>query len=93
MARHIERYTALYLYIMLMLRFITVKKKKKKESHTLALSTRANDGAIDGQVCFHRRSFDDTVKPRRSTTGSMGPLMGANKAAWGVKLLLMTVSA
>ena len=23
----------------------------------------------------------------------MGPLMGTNKAAWGVKLLLMTVSA
>ena len=63
------------------------------ESHTLALSTRTNDGAIDGQVCFHRRSFDDPVKPRRSTTGSMGPLMGTNKAAWGVKLLLTTVSA
>ena len=24
------------------------------------------------------------VKPRRSTTGSMGPVMGTNKAAWGV---------
>ena len=43
------------------------------------------NGAIDGQVCFHRRSFADPVKPRRSTTGSMGPLMGTNKAAWGVK--------
>ena len=65
----------------------------KRESHTLALSTRTNDGAIDGQVCFHRGSFDGPVKPRRSTTGSMGPLMGTNKAAWGVKLLLVTVSA
>ena len=55
------------------------------EGHTLALSTRTNDGAMDGQVCFHRRSFDDPVKPRRSTTGSIGPLMG--------KLLLMTISA
>ena len=57
------------------------------ECHTLALSTRTNNEAIDGQVCFHRRSFDDPVKPRRSTAGSMGPLMGTNKAAWGVKLL------
>ena len=65
----------------------------KRESHTLALSIRTNDGAIDGQVCFHRGSFDDPVKPRRSTTGSMGPLMGTNKAAWGVRLLLVTVSA
>ena len=38
-------------------------------------------------------SFDDPVEPRRSTTGSMGPLMGTNKAACGVKLLLTTVSA
>ena len=53
------------------------------ESHTLALSTRTNDGAIDGQVCFIRQSFDDPVKPRWSTTGSMGPLMDTNKAAWG----------
>ena len=65
----------------------------KRESHTLALSTCTNDGAIDDQVCFHRGSFDDPVKPQRSTTGSMGPLMGTNKAAWGVKLLLVTVSA
>ena len=51
------------------------------------------DGAIDRQVCFHRQSFVDPVKPRRSTTGSMRPLMGTNKAAWGVKLLLTTVSS
>ena len=38
-----------------------------------------------------RSAFADPVKPRRSTTGSMGPLMGTNKAAWGVKLLLTTV--
>ena len=51
--------------------------------------------AIDGQVCFYRRSFADPVKPRRSTTGSMEPLRGTNKAihAWCVKLLPTTVSA
>ena len=52
-----------------------------------------NDRAIDGQLCFHRWSFAGPVKPRQSTTGSIGPLMGTNKAAWGVKLLLMTISA
>ena len=31
------------------------------ENHTLSLSTRTNDGAIDGQVCFHRQYFDDPV--------------------------------
>ena len=40
---------------------------------------------IDVQVCFYRRS---SVNPRWSTTESVGPLMGTNKAAWGVKLLL-----
>ena len=50
-----------------------------------------NSEAIDGQVCFHRQSFADPVKPRWSTTESMGPLIGINKAAWGVKLLLTTV--
>ena len=48
---------------------------------------------MDGQVCFHRRSFADPVKPQWSITGSMGPLMGTNKAAWDIKLLLMTVLA
>ena len=55
------------------------------------MSKHTNYEAIDGQVCFHRQSFADPVKPRRSTTESMGPLMGTNKAAWGVKLLLTTV--
>ena len=63
------------------------------EGHTLALSRHTIDGATDGQVCFHRRSFLGPVKPRRSTTGSMGPLMGINKAALGAKLLLTTVSS
>ena len=63
------------------------------EGHTLALSRHTIDGATDGQVCFHRRSFLGPVKPRRSTTGSMGPLMGINKAAWGAKLLLTSVSS
>ena len=58
-----------------------------------ALFRHTTDGAIDDRVCFHRQSFADPVKPRRSTTGSMGPLMDTNKAAWGVKLLLTTVSS
>ena len=33
------------------------------ESHTLALSRHTIDGAIDSQVCFHRRSFANPVKP------------------------------
>ena len=52
-----------------------------------------SQGYIDGQVCFYRRSFADPVKPRRSTTGSMEPLRGTNKATWCVKLLPTTVSA
>ena len=36
-----------------------------------------NDRAIDGQVCFHRWPF---ANPRQSTTGSMEPLRGTNKA-------------
>ena len=59
--------------------------------YTLALSRHTIDEAIDSQVCFHRRSFVNPIKPWRSTTRSMGPLMGTNKAAWSVKLLLMTV--
>ena len=62
-------------------------------SYIHPLSRHTNYKAIDGQICFHRRSFADPVKPRRSTRGSMGPLMGINKAAWGVKLLLTTVWA
>ena len=60
-------------------------------SYILPLSRHTNYEAIDGQVCFHRRSFADPIKPQQSTTESMGPLMGTNKAAWGVKLLLTTV--
>ena len=50
-------------------------------------------GAIDGQVCFYRRSFSNPAKPRQSTTGSMGPLRGTNKTTWCVKLLPTTVLA
>ena len=50
-------------------------------------------GAIDGQVCFYRRSFSHPAKPRRSTTGCMGPVGGTNKATWCVRLLPTTVSA
>ena len=50
-------------------------------------------GAIDGQVCFYRLSFSHPPKPRRSTTGCMGPLRGTNKATWCVRLLPTTISA
>ena len=46
---------------------------------------------MDNQVYFYRRSFADPVKPRQSTTGSMVPLRGPNKATWCVKLLPTTV--
>ena len=46
----------------------------------VATFSHSNYEAIDGQVCFHRQSFADPVKPQRSTTESMGPLMGTNKA-------------
>ena len=39
------------------------------------------------------RSFANPVKPQWSTIESIRSLMGTNKAAWGVKLLLMTVSS
>ena len=52
------------------------------ESWTLAPHRYTTHRAIDGQVCFYRRSFADPVKPRRSTTGSMEPLRGTNKATW-----------
>ena len=47
-------------------------------SYIQPLSRHTNYKATDGQVCFHRRSFADPVKPRWSTTGSMEPLMGIN---------------
>ena len=59
----------------------------------LPLSRHTNYEAIDDQVCFHGQSFARPVKPRRSTTGFMELLRGTNKAAWGVKLLLTTVSS
>ena len=54
--------------------------------HSSTISRYTIDGAIDSQVWFHRQSFADPVKPQRSTTGSMEPLMGTNKAAGGVKI-------
>ena len=57
------------------------------ESWTLAPHRYTTHRAVDCQVCFYRQSFADPVKPRRSTTGSMEPLRGTNKATWCVKLL------
>ena len=61
------------------------------ESQTLAPHRYTTHRAIDGQVCFYRWSFANPVKPRRSTTGSMEPLRGTNKATWCAKLLPTTV--
>ena len=61
------------------------------ESWTLAPHRYTTYRAMDNQVCFYRRSFSDSVKPRRSTTGPMEPLRGTNKATWCVKLLPMIV--
>ena len=48
--------------------------------------------AKDGQVCFHRRLFANTVKPQRCTTEPVRPLDGINKDVGGTKLLLMATS-
>ena len=60
-------------------------------SYILPLSRHTNYEVIDGQVCFHRWSFADPVKPQQSITESMGPLMGTDEATWDVKSLLTTV--
>ena len=51
-----------------------------------------NTMAIDGQVCFHRQTFANPVKPLRCTTGSMEQVNDINKDVSGARLLPMTVS-
>ena len=58
------------------------------ESHTYALSRDTKLLKLDGQVCFYRRLFCDTVKPRGCISWPVWPLRGINKIAWGAKLIL-----
>ena len=58
------------------------------ESHTHALSRNTKHLRLDGQVCFFRRLFSDTVKLRGCISWSVWPLRGINKTAWGAKLIL-----
>ena len=58
------------------------------ESHTHALSRGTKHLRLDGQVCFFRRLFSDTVKPRGCISWPMWPLRGINKTAWGAKRIL-----
>ena len=58
------------------------------ECHTHALSRDAmHFKTIDGQVCFYRRLFCNTVKPRGCISWPVWPLRGINKTAWGAKLI------
>ena len=58
------------------------------ECHTHALSRDAMHLRLDGQVCFYRWLFCDTVKPRGCISWPVWPLRGINKTAWGAKLIL-----
>ena len=58
------------------------------ESHTHALFRDTKHLRLDGRVCFYRRLFSDTVKPRGCLSWPLWPLRGINKTAWGAKLIL-----
>ena len=58
------------------------------ESHIHALSRDTKHLRIDGQVCFYRQLFLDTVKPRGCISWPVWPLGGINKTVWGAKLIL-----
>ena len=60
-------------------------------SHTQALSRHSNNTAMDNQVCFIWRLFDNPVKPQNNTD-TVRPLRGINKMAWGAKLLQMSAT-
>ena len=47
-----------------------------RDRHTHALSRNTKYQTIDCQVCFYRRLFTDTVKPRRCISWSWGALIG-----------------
>ena len=54
-------------------------------SHTHVLSKHLG---LDSQVCFCRRLFSDTAKPRECISRPVWPLRNINKTAWGAKLIL-----
>ena len=58
------------------------------KSHTHALSRDTKHLRLDSQVCFFRRLFSNTVKPRRRISWPAWPLRGINKTAWAAKLIL-----
>ena len=60
------------------------------DEHTHALSRDTKHLSLDGRVCFCRRLFSNTPKPRGCISWPMWPLRGINKTAWGAKLILMT---
>ena len=58
------------------------------ECHTHVLSRDTMHWRLDGQVCFYRQLFCDTIKPRGCISWPVWPLRGINKTAWGAKLIL-----
>ena len=59
------------------------------ESHTHALFRDAKHLRLDGQVCFYRWLFSNTVKPQGCLSWPLWPLSSINMTAWGAKLILM----
>ena len=58
------------------------------ECHTHALSRDTKHLRLDGQVCFYRRLFCDTVKSQGCISWPVWSLRGINKTVWSAKLIL-----
>ena len=58
------------------------------ECHTHAPSRNTKHLRLDGQVCFYRWLFCDTVKPQGCISWPVWPLRGIIKTAWGAQLIL-----
>ena len=58
------------------------------ECHIHALSRDTKHLSLDGQVCFYRWLFSNTIKPRGCISWPVRPLRGINKTAWGAKPIL-----
>ena len=58
------------------------------KSHTHALFRDTKHLRLDGWVCFYRRLFSDTVKPRGCLSWPLWLLWGINKTTWAAKLVL-----
>ena len=61
-------------------------------TYNLALPRNTKHMAIDGQACFHKWLFANSVKPSRWTTGSVEPVNDINKDVCDARLLPMIVS-